>query len=144
MKTHKAPIAPHQRIVLSQPLPAEQCRYGTTDFFDSKSRTCPWRSLPSIQTNSRQSALVEAFSPGKVEQGTSSYGFGWNLVDESGNKYLWHQGNQAGFRASIGRRLTDRVVVIMLTNKGNCKRMAINAAIQNILADKPYVLPGTV
>ena len=89
----------------------------------------------------RQSALAEAFSPGKVEQGTSTYGFGWNIADESGNKYLWHQGNQAGFRAFIGRRLTDRVTVIMLTNKGNSKRLDINAASQNILAAKPYVLP---
>jgi CubicO group peptidase (beta-lactamase class C family) len=88
-----------------------------------------------------QSALVEAFSPEKVEQGASTYGFGWNIVDENGNKYLWHQGSQAGFRAFIGRRLTDRVTVIMLTNKGNSKRQDINAAIQNILADKPYVLP---
>ncbi len=30
----------------------------------------------------------------------------------------------------------------MLTNKGNSKRLDINAAIQNILAGKPYVLPG--
>jgi CubicO group peptidase (beta-lactamase class C family) len=88
-----------------------------------------------------QSALVEAFSPGKVEQGVSTYGFGWNILDESGNKYLWHQGNHAGFRAFIGRRLTGRVTVIMLTNKGNSKRLDINAAIQNILAGKPYVLP---
>src|SRR5271165_5971136 len=77
-----------------------------------------------------------------MEQGCSTYGFGWNLVDESGNKYLWHQGNHAGFRAFIGRRLTGRVTVIMLTNKGNSKRLDINAAIQNILAGKAYVLPG--
>lgn len=89
----------------------------------------------------RQSALVEAFSPGKVEKGASTYGFGWNIVDESGNKYLWHTGNQAGFRAFIGRRLTDRVTVVMLTNRGNSKRLDINAAIQNILAGRPYVLP---
>ena len=63
-------------------------------------------------------------------------------MDESGNKYLWHQGNQTGFRAFIGRRLTGRITVIMLTNKGNSKRLDINAAIQNILAGKPYVLPG--
>jgi Beta-lactamase len=91
-----------------------------------------------------QSALVEAFSPGKVEEGTSTYGFGWNIATETGNKYLWHQGNNAGFRAFIGRRLTDRVTVIMLTNKGNSKRLDINAAIQNILAGKPYVLPKAV
>jgi CubicO group peptidase (beta-lactamase class C family) len=88
-----------------------------------------------------QSALAEAFSPGKVEEGTSTYGFGWNIAGENGNKYLWHQGNHAGFRAFIGRWLQDRVTVIMLTNKGNSRRLDINAAIQNILAGRPYVLP---
>lgn len=89
----------------------------------------------------RQSTLSEAFTPGKVQQETTIYGFGWNVVEQGGNKYLWHQGSQAGFRAFIERRLTERVTVIMLTNKGNSKRQDINAAIQNILAAKPYVLP---
>jgi len=89
----------------------------------------------------RQSALSEAFTPGKVQQGTTFYGFGWNVVEEGGNKYLWHQGSQAGFRAFIERRLTESVTVIMLTNKGNSKRQEINVGIQNILAGKPYVLP---
>ena len=88
-----------------------------------------------------QSALAEAFTPGKVEEGTSTYGFGWNVAEEKGGKYLWHQGSHAGFRAFIGRRLADRVTVIMLTNKGNSQRQVINTAIQNILAAKPYVLP---
>ena len=89
----------------------------------------------------RQSALSEAFIPGKVQQGTTVYGFGWNVAEEGGNKYLWHQGSQAGFRAFIERRLAERVTVIMLTNKGNTKRQEINAAIRSILAVKPYVLP---
>jgi CubicO group peptidase (beta-lactamase class C family) len=90
----------------------------------------------------RQSTLAEAFTPGKVQQGVSTYGFGWNIEDEDGGgKYLWHTGSNAGFRAFISRRLSDRVSVIMLTNKGNSKRQDINAAIQNILSDKPYVLP---
>ena len=89
----------------------------------------------------RQSTLSEAFTPGKVEEGISTYGFGWNVVEDGSNKYLWHQGSQAGFRAFIGRRLAERITVIMLTNKGNSKRQDINTAIQNILAAKPYVLP---
>jgi CubicO group peptidase (beta-lactamase class C family) len=89
----------------------------------------------------RQPTLSEAFTPGKVQEGTTIYGFGWNVVEEGGNKYLWHQGSQAGFRAFIERGLTERVTVIMLTNKGNSKRQEINAAIQNILAGKPYILP---
>jgi len=88
-----------------------------------------------------QSTLTEAFAPGKVQVGTSSYGFGWNIEQDGGGKYLWHQGNAAGFRAFIGRRLADQITVIILTNKGNSKRQDINAAIQNILSDKPYVLP---
>ena len=96
----------------------------------------------------RQSTLAEAFTPGKVQEvisnfgfGRDTYGFGWNIEEDGGSKYLWHQGSHAGFRAFIGRRLADRVTVIMLTNKGNSKRQDINTAIQNILADKSYVLP---
>jgi hypothetical protein len=29
---------------------------------------------------------LQTFSPGKVEQGASTYGFGWNIVDDGGNK----------------------------------------------------------
>jgi CubicO group peptidase (beta-lactamase class C family) len=89
----------------------------------------------------RQSSLSAAFTPGKVEEGSSTYGFGWNVVENGSDKYVWHTGSQAGFRAFIERRLAQRVTVLMLTNKGNSKRVDINTAIQNILAAKPYVLP---
>jgi hypothetical protein len=85
--------------------------------------------------------LAEAFTPGKVEEGNSTYGFGWNVAQDDSGRYVWHTGSQAGFRAFIERRFTPRTTVIMLTNRGNSKRMEINIAIQNILAAKPYVLP---
>jgi len=88
----------------------------------------------------RQSTLAEAFTPGKVEEGTSTYGFGWNVGQDGNDKYVWHTGNSAGFRAFIGR-LKKGVTVIMLTNRGNSKRLDINAAVQNILVDRPFVLP---
>ncbi len=89
----------------------------------------------------RQSTLSAAFTPGKVEEGNSTYGFGWNVAGNGGDKYVWHTGSHAGFRAFIERRLTERTTVIMLTNRGNSKRVDINEAILNILAEKPYVLP---
>jgi CubicO group peptidase (beta-lactamase class C family) len=89
----------------------------------------------------RKSTLAQAFTPGRVEEGSSTYGFGWNLAEDGTGKYVWHTGSHAGFRAFIERRLTPRITVIMLTNRGNSKRMEINTAIQNILAAKPYVLP---
>ncbi len=89
----------------------------------------------------RQSTLAEAFTPGRVEAGTSTYGFGWNAGQDGTGKYVWHTGNHAGFRAFIERHIAGRSTVILLTNKGNSKRQDINTAIQNILGDKPYVLP---
>jgi CubicO group peptidase (beta-lactamase class C family) len=89
----------------------------------------------------RQSTLAEAFTPGNVEEGHSTYGFGWNVAEDGSGKYVWHTGSQAGFRAFIERRLGPRITVILLTNRGNSKRVEINAAIQNIFAAKSYVLP---
>jgi CubicO group peptidase (beta-lactamase class C family) len=89
----------------------------------------------------RQPTLAEAFTPGAVREGTTTYGLGWNVADDAGGKRVWHTGNTAGFRAFIERRLGDRSVVIMLTNRGNSRRVEINAAIRHILAGEPYSLP---
>ena len=89
----------------------------------------------------RQATIVEAFTPYKVKEGASTYGFGWNISESEGKKRVWHTGNTGGYRAFIGRQLTDKVTVIMLTNKGNSQRMEINEAILNILNGKPYKMP---
>jgi CubicO group peptidase (beta-lactamase class C family) len=89
----------------------------------------------------RQSSLAAAFAPGSVQEGASTYGFGWNVADMNGEKYVWHTGSTAGFRAFIERRLTSRITVILLTNRGNSKRIEINDAILNILRGRSYVLP---
>jgi len=88
-----------------------------------------------------RSTLAEAFTPARVEEGKSTYGFGWNVGLDGANKYVWHTGSHAGFRAFIERRLNQQLTVIMLTNMGNSKRLEINSAIQNILAGQPYILP---
>jgi len=88
-----------------------------------------------------RSTLAEAFTPARVEEGKSTYGFGWNVALDGANKYVWHTGSHAGFRAFIERRLNQQLTVIMLTNMGNSKRQEIDSAIQNILAGAPYVLP---
>ena len=82
----------------------------------------------------KQSSLDEAFTPASVREGQTTYGLGWNINDDVPGKRVWHQGNTAGFRAFIERRLRDRITVIMLTNGGNTNRMAINDRIQKILA----------
>ena len=89
----------------------------------------------------RQSALARAFTPGRVKEGTSTYGFGWNVGEQEGRKFVWHQGAVGGYRALIERRLAEKITVIILTNKGNSKRLEMNDAILNILNGKPYVFP---
>src|SRR5262245_50632095 len=85
----------------------------------------------------KQQTLAEAFTPFLVREGHTTYGFGWNIVTDGGGTRVWHQGNTAGFRAFIERRLVDRVTVIMLTNGGDTNRMAINDSIQRILKAVP-------
>jgi len=85
----------------------------------------------------KQPTLAEAFTPFPVREGRTTYGFGWNIVTDSDGKRVWHQGNTAGFRAFIERRLSERITVIMLTNGGDTNRMAINDSIQGILKAAP-------
>ena len=89
----------------------------------------------------KQSTLAEAFRPGIVIEGTSTYGFGWNIGEGPNGKYAWHTGNTAGFRAYIQRRLDRQRTIIILTNTGPSKRVEIAEAINAILDQKPYVVP---
>ena len=82
----------------------------------------------------RQDTLAVAFTPAQVREGSTTYGFGWNITRDAGAVKVWHQGNTAGFRAFMERRLSSRITVIMLTNGGDTNRMAINEDIQRILA----------
>ncbi len=88
----------------------------------------------------RQSTLDEAFTPFPVKEGTSTYGYGWNIASHNGDKFIWHTGNADGYRAFIGRRLPEKTGVIILT-AGDSKRMEINEAIINIIHGDPYTLP---
>jgi CubicO group peptidase (beta-lactamase class C family) len=89
----------------------------------------------------KQSTLAAAFTPATVKEGTNTYGFGWNITKDADRTLVWHTGNTGGYRGFIGRRLDDRLTVIMLTNKGNSKRIEINEAILRIVDNKPFTLP---
>lgn len=77
--------------------------------------------------------LAEALAPAPVRQGLTTYGLGWNIVNDADGIRVWHQGNTAGFRAFIERRLRTRRTVVMLTNGGDTDRMGINERIQMLL-----------
>jgi CubicO group peptidase (beta-lactamase class C family) len=80
-----------------------------------------------------QRALTAAFTPAGVRRGTTTYGLGWNITTDETGVRVWHQGNTAGFRALLERRLRDRITTIMLANGGDTNRMAISDRIQRIM-----------
>ena len=88
----------------------------------------------------RAKTLMEGLVPPKVAEGESIYAFGWNVVQQDGDTYMWHQGNAGGPRAFLGRRVRDRIAVIILT-RGNSRRIEIADAIVNILHGRPFVPP---
>ena len=53
---------------------------------------------------------------------------------------MWHTGNAGGQRAFLGRRLKDRIAIIILT-RGNSRRVEIADAIVNILHGRPHEPP---
>lgn len=84
--------------------------------------------------------LDSAFTPFAVKEGSSTYGFGWNIVTRDGDRIIWHTGNTGNNRAFIGRFIKDAIAVIILT-EGDSKRMEIADAIVNIIHGRPYKLP---
>jgi CubicO group peptidase (beta-lactamase class C family) len=89
----------------------------------------------------KQATLNEAFTPANVRKGTSTYGFGWNAAEKDGDRFVWHTGNTGQYKAFIGRRLGERILVVILTNQGPSRRPEICDAIVNILHEKPYKRP---
>ncbi|MBI4327954.1 MAG: serine hydrolase [Chloroflexi bacterium] len=89
----------------------------------------------------KQTTLDEAFTPASVREGTSTYGFGWNAATKDGERFVWHTGNTGQYRAFIGRRLGERILVVILTNQGPSRRPEICDAIINILHGKPHTMP---
>ena len=89
----------------------------------------------------KQEALKAAFTPASVREGTTTYGFGWNSAERDGDRFVWHTGNTGEYRAFIGRRLGEKVLVVILTNRGDSRRPEICEAILDILHNKPYRMP---
>ena len=68
----------------------------------------------------KQSTLAEAFSPAKLNNGsTSDYGFGWRTADRNGVHILAHGGSWAGFRTYIIRVPSERFSIVVLSNSAD-------------------------
>ena len=121
------------------PRTAEEAK-GYGGLFSTADDLLKWDQALDSDKLVRAKTLMEGLVPPKVAEGESTYAFGWNVVQKDGDTYMWHQGNAGGPRAFLGRRLRDRIAIIILTT-GNSRRVEIADAIVNILHGRPFVPP---
>ena len=75
------------------------------------------------------------------------YGYGWIIrywsLEEVSDSLVaaFHTGGIPGFTAMISRSLTDRNLIVLLSNLRDAPVNQINSAITHILYDKPYNMP---
>jgi len=73
-----------------------------------------------LYTNKLVSAatLKQAFAPAvRTDDKNVSYGFGWFVGSERGQKLLWHYGETIGFNTAILRLPEEQLTVIVLVNR---------------------------
>jgi CubicO group peptidase (beta-lactamase class C family) len=84
--------------------------------------------------------LSEALVPPAVAEGTTTYALGWNVAPRNDDTFIWHTGNSGDRRAFLGRRVRDRITIIILTS-GDSRRLEIADAVVDILHHRPYTPP---
>lgn len=75
----------------------------------------------------KQSTLQQAFTPYKLNNGTTSnYGFGWQIgTDNSKGNYVLHTGDNPGYKTIIIRYIDRHKTIIMLNNNASAAFRAL-------------------
>jgi len=115
---------------------------GDGDVYSTVDDLYKWDRALAGSTLVRAGTLEAAFAPPVLPGSPSTYGFGWNARVEHGERILWHTGSTGGYRAYIERRPDEQLLIAMLTNHGNTRRVDIANAIVHILRGEPFELPG--
>jgi len=80
------------------------------------------------------SMLEQALAPGVLNDGTrTSYGFGWNIVEDQGVRSYFHSGSTRGFRNAILRHPQQGLTVIILTNRNEGNPIEIARKIADLV-----------
>ena len=83
------------------------------------------------------------WTPVRLNDGSSSpYGFGWELGERAGRRYIGHGGSLPGFRSVYARFPDDRLTVIVLINADDVDRDAIVKGIADIYLQVDATVPS--
>lgn len=78
-----------------------------------------------------RSVLDEATTASKLTTGEPlNYGYGWFVDPYRGHRRHWHTGETIGFRTAVQRFPDEKLVVIVLSNRGNldAKKLSLDIA----------------
>lgn len=83
----------------------------------------------------RQATLVKAFSPMKLISGSlSQYGFGWGIGEDAIlGKFVFHTGNNPGYKNEIIRYTDAGKTIILLNNNAHKRKEEIISFIKDLL-----------
>ena len=92
----------------------------------------------------KQSVLQQMWSAPKCNDGSNSnYGFGWNLGEFKGHRFISHTGSHmTGFKAVLMRFLDDKFTVIILTNQRGADQTVIAKGVADIYLPGPEAKPA--
>lgn len=85
----------------------------------------------------KQSALAEAFSPMKLNDGSiSNYGFGWSLrTDSIFGRIVSHTGDNPGYKTQIIRYIDKKKTIIALNNNAHKNFSLVMKQLEGALKD---------
>lgn len=116
--------------------------YGEGGIYSSVRDMFKWDRALYTEKLVKQATLREAFTPGKLNDGSfTKYGFGWGVSELNGNPVYSHAGRYGGFNTYIKRFPNEQSTIIFLTNHGFTNMGAIGNPLLNVLHDQPYSLP---
>jgi CubicO group peptidase (beta-lactamase class C family) len=84
-----------------------------------------------------EASLKEMFTPNKPN--LSYYGFGWEIMEDRGHRFIWHGGVVNDFHSMISRYPDERLTIILLSNDqaAPVERMSHDLAGLYFLRQKP-------
>ena len=116
--------------------------YGEGGIYSTVADLFKWDQALYTEKLVKQSTLAEAFTRGKLNDGSSAnYGFGWAIAEYHDETIFSHAGRYGGFNTYIKRFPRERATIIFLTNHDFRNMSAIGNALINILHNQPYTLP---
>jgi CubicO group peptidase (beta-lactamase class C family) len=107
--------------------------YGEDNIYTTVEDLYHWDQALYTEKLVRAATLKEAFTPGKLNNGTATrYGFGWFVDEVLGLEALVHGGSWLGFRTYVLRFPDQRFTVVVLSNLAEFQPDAIATGISKI------------